>query len=70
MSIINLDKEVKAYDAKKSKLRTNFIKRVNTYINGKRASIKATDNAISELESKLEQDSVDLMNAINITNNA
>ena len=69
MSIINLNKEVKLYDAKKNKLRTNFIKRVNTYINSKRGSIKATDSAIAELESKQKQDIVDRMNAINITNN-
>ena len=67
--MIDLDKEVKAYDAKKNKLRTNFIKRVNTYINSKRASIKATDATIAELESKQKQDSADLMNAINIADN-
>lgn len=69
MSTIDLDKEVKAYNAKKNKLNNNFVARISKYLDSKRESIKATRSAIAELNKKEAKDLQDVEKARTIITN-
>lgn len=69
MSRVDLDKEVKAYNAKKNKLNNSFVAKISKYIDSKRHSIKATRSAIQELNKKEAQDLKDVEKARNILTN-
>jgi hypothetical protein len=70
MSIINLDKEVKAYDAKKKKLTLNFVARVSKYLDSKRASVTAIRSTVRELNKEEASHLVDIEKARTILTNA
>lgn len=67
--MIDLDKEVKAYNAKKKKLNNNFVARISQYLDNKRASITATRSAIAELNKKEAKDLQDAEKARTILTN-